>query len=69
MDLTSCAQHVSSVAEHGTRALLNLIFSYFYGWGRLSKASGFDSPFNVKSFKQTKSSGPASVTKEAVGAF
>lgn len=31
VDLTPCAQHVSSVAEHGTNALLNLIFSYFYG--------------------------------------
>lgn len=69
VDLTSGAQHVSSVAEHGTNALPNRIFSYFYSRGRLSQASGFDSPFNVKSFEKTKSSWPASVTKEAVGAF
>lgn len=32
VDLTSCTQYVSSVVEHGTSTLPDLIFSYFCGW-------------------------------------
>lgn len=58
--------HVSS----GSSALPELIFfMLFFRLGGLSEGSGLDSPFHVKSFKQTKSSAQASPTKEVAGAF
>lgn len=68
-DLTSRTQYVSSVAKHGSSALQDLIFFMLLRLGSLSQGSALDSSFHVKSFKQTKSSAPASLTKVVVGAF